>query len=452
MPNFPSARSVDLLMRETGAATVRIVTPPETTFAVVVTAHRPYVPFLLDVLVAWFMENPGGELILALDGVEASEFPDPSAFWTVIRGNWGHPADARNAALDHVTAEWVHFWDADNEVPRDIGASARAALSGVAHEAGYLGPWCTPGADARDAWGIDTNGLWRTRAVRMAGGWPRTWLEDWALGVRVQGIGFRAERWASGAVRRDHPGQRGKTRGKHEAVWSARVLSVITLQRTVSGFRKWVEAWARQRKPSPDNLRLIIGCEGADVEMEARLATFATLGAASVTIWNTGSTAVSFGSVPEPVRHSRVSGLFLRAAQYISRESSIVLTWEDDVFPDRDDAIEALSLALPVESGIGAVASAYPGRQNTKFAVASRRADRWEGVWRMDELPDHPIDVGTVGAGFTLWRASVLETISGAVQRPEVPLGWDACASAEVHRSGRRVLLHGGVKCAHGAY
>jgi hypothetical protein len=453
MPAMPSEKEVALLLKETGAEALQIIEPAQArSFAVIVTAHPDYVGYLPEVLDAWERENPDGERILVLDCVDEKGFPDRPG-WTVIRGDWFHPSGPRNAGLEAVTLEWVHYWDADNIVPHGLGDRARSVISVAEAGVGYLGPWCTTAQDHRDGWGIDTNGLWRVKAVRMAGGWPSTWFEDWNLGVRLQAVGFRAQKWDSGVERRDHPGQRSKLLdGNHERVWDSRIMTVITLQRTVDGFQKWLEAWERQRKPFPENLRLIIGCEGDDVEKEARLATVATLRAGAVTVWNTGSLPVQFGAVPEAVRHSRVSGLFLRAAGFVGSDSGVVLTWEDDVFPERRDALWALSEALHVGSKIGAVGGAYPGRQNPKIVVASRHSDRWEGPWNMDELEGRPFDVGSVGAGFTLWRASVFEQISGAVQRPEIPLGWDACASGTVHRLGFRVLLHGGVRCEHGAY
>jgi hypothetical protein len=422
---------------------------------VVVTSHEPYLRFLPEVFEGWAREAPGGRLILVLDSVIFDDALEVPPGWLVVRGEWGHPSGAREAGLAECVSAWVIFHDADNEVPAGYRAAIGEALAGAAPVDGYFGPAIAEGnPGARDSWGCDTNGLWRVDAIRLAGGWPVTWLEDWSLGARLESIGFELRPWRSGLVRRSHGEQRGASRPILDRLWSARVLTVVTLQRSEAGFDRWADAF--KAADLPDRVRLVIVCDHCPTYWAAvRRAGMFSPFVEAITVVDSRSIAgpVTFRQSPEPVRHGRVSGLFCRAVPYVQPDSHYVLTWEDDVFPEDQGAVRALCDAMRVDSKVGAIAGAYPGRNNPRLACASLSSQRWEGIYKMAELPAVPFVVGSVGAGFTLWRGSLWPLLgTGPEQKPQIPLGWDACSSRMVNELGFQVLLHGGVVCAHGAY
>lgn len=414
---------------------------------IVVTAHGPYLRYLPAVLAGWNREDPGGRKILVLDCPCPFEVPPG---WELIRGNWGHPSGARNAALDRCVSTWVHFWDADNEVPVGIRERIRSILGHTpAPWLGYFGPWVSPnGADREESYGVDTNGMWRVEAIRLALGWPMTYLEDYALGLAIQARGFGLVRWDSGTIRRTHAEQRGASVPELDRTWTARRLAIVTLQRDEA---RWEDWWAALHGQAlPPNVDLIVCAESPDLAKRVRKAEFPQE-IRSITVIEAPGAVREFGLDSEAVRHARVSGLYLHAAARIDRAVPLVLTWEDDVMPSRRDAVRMLSDAMPIGRKVGAVAGAYPGRQNGKFAVASSSADRWDGVpW--SSLERTPMDVASVGAGFTLWSArAFLHAAWGPKQRPSAPEGFDWCASAVVRELGYSIRLHGGVLCAHQA-
>lgn len=450
----------DHLMRETGTVTCEVrelfEERPEPV-DVVVTCHPAYLRFLPPVLAAWEAEQldfPTSCLVLALDGVPEEAFPDPPG-WTVVRGTWGHPGPARQASLVHCRSAWIHYWDADNEVPAGIGPAMRKAAGTAGREIGYLGPAIVEGReDQRDHWGADTNGLWRVSAIRQAGGWPEvSTVEDWALAVRIQALGYRLSPWENRARRRMHGANRSRDLSTGENMWRARPVAVVSLHRTEEMFLTWLATVQAHELPAPDLLHLVLLSDGGPSLKSLMARELADFPCASLVILGTDGrqlpAAPHHDTVARVARHDRVSGLYLRTMRHVPPECPVVLTWEDDVIPHRPDGLRLLSDQIRPNHSVGAAAGCYEERYAPGKCCMSLNADRWSGSLPMHRLGDHPQPVGMVPAGFTLWAASVVTGVFGPRQHGRRRLGWDASSSLAVTGACRSIVLHGGVRCDH---
>ena len=148
--------------------------------------------------------------------------------------------------------------------------------------------------------------------------------------------------------------------------------------------------------------------------------------------------------------HHQVGRLYSHAIA--ATPDPVVLTWEDDVFPESPQALRALSDRMQPKQRVAAVSGAYRCRENAEAAVASLDAQQWKTMPLFSWLGSHVKQVGMVGGGFTLWSRAALEQcpVLGAHTLPDgVKLGWDGFVCRRLNNAGWKLLLHGGVRCDH---
>lgn len=419
--------------------------------ALVVIVHQPYVKFLADCLPVWAAQAGDCGLFVVADGCQGLSVGDE---WSVIRGTFGYPAKSRNAALEALADnyDWIFFWDADDIPPRDAVNRIARALASANELDAVFAPGFPAGADLREKWALSSNGLWRVSAMKFAGGWPETWLEDWHLGSRLLRFGFRIRPLPGGTMtRRRHLEQRSR-QDAGIRLWSARRVGIITLLRggwnreaRREMFYRWLDAVKDLETPNQTGLTVLI--EGGDFnssqfihdELSPLFQRVTILEAEPPEKWQKLPRGEDeHGSGLQAV-HARIGRNYARALEATPEE--LVLTWEDDVFPKMPGALKRISGLLNPSEGIAAVGAAYPSRYNSKIAVCSRDANRWVNSPKLEDVTE-PLDVGMIGAGFTLWNRAALEKVPPLGASPSLArLGWDGYLGQRMKAAGYRLIL-----------
>lgn len=417
--------------------------------SLVVTAHEPYLRFLPDLLALWDAHEP--QPVAKFLVLDHCDYQAPEG-WTVIRGSYGHPALARNAALDQVATPWVYFWDADNTPPRGLLSWARRAAEEASPTTGliYSGP-DRANLDPREAFWIDTNSLWRTAAVRHVGGWPHTWLEDWHLGNKLRAAGWEIAPLGLAVERHMHPEQRSKTERLPAKIWTARPIGIVTLFRGDTDLlRRWECTLAVLDLPPQCGLTVVD--DGGTAAFSRKLK------AALRRVEHRFQRLTILSGDPAPKTrefhplHARVGRMYSRAVS-CSPEPAI-LFWEDDTFPETGSALRDLAAflgpAYPPRR-IAAIGAAYRSRHHPRSWTASYKADRWSGI-PTKALPPMPVRVGALGGGFTLFSRAALEqcpVLGPSIDAAGKNLGWDGWLCARFALAKWKVMLHAGVRCEH---
>ena len=429
--------------------------------AVVVTTHQAYLHFLPECLSAWDAQKPDRK-VLVLDDCDY-EAPEG---WQVIRGRWRHPNPARNAGVDECAGtSWIIHWDADNVPPKGFFDQARREVAHVVDEVGVIYPEVQlhgggkrPVAnlpvtepDPREDFFIDTASVWRRDAILHAGGWSSRGdkLDDWHLACRLHDCGWKLRPMNASVTVREHEQRRTHGVSLQEAVWQVRAMGIVVL---FAGRGELLDRFFEVlgALELPRHVGLTVVDDSGDEAFHARLQD------------GLGDAASRFRRIAvlrsEPDNrsknyegvHAHVGRLYSEAIA--SSPEQVLLTWEDDVFPDRPDAVRLLSDQMLPKAGVAAVSGAYRSRQGGDLVVASREALRWVNMPTFDWLGDEVKPIGMVGGGFTLWSRAALEQcpIFGGVALPEGHrLGWDGDVCRRLQRAGWNIRLHGGVQCDH---
>jgi hypothetical protein len=314
-----------------------------------------------------------------------------------------------------------------------------------------------------EEWVLDTASCWRVEAVKHAGGWPMgeqdCAADDWALCLRLHAAGWRVRALPEVTVlcSRHELGHRHAETVERtaEALWRARPMTVVVL---LAGRRHLVPKFLAVLRAMelPPVVSLVVSIRREDADLEAvimagvgehrfrRITLLRASGeeclepAGKLTGW------AEFGRV-----HRLVGRLYAEAVD--CTQDPVVLMWEDDVFPERANAVRLLSDELRPRRVLAAVAGVYPSRSNPETAVASFDAKLWQRMPKLASLPRAPVRVGMVAAGLTLWSREALRQCP-----PRAPdlregrrLGWDGDICRRLGEKGWGFILHGDVRCAH---
>ena len=434
--------------------------------AIVVTCHEPYLRFLPDCLESIDGQAPPETIkVLALDDCPG-EADAALRGWQVVRGNWRSPAAARNACLPLLPeGGWVVFWDADNLMPERYLATGLEAVIAASDDTGILYPLVRNGNSLRfmgdDVAGdprlgphIDTCSFWRLRAIRHAGDWRKglNRLDDYELGNRILRAGWKHAKLNTIVDQREHPLRRSHGADYHDALWEVRSLGIVVLLRGEGKLLpRWIEVASEIKLPPRAGLTVVDDSGTVTFGRKVR----AMINRLSdrfqrVTLMTKGDSKPRNPSFSEI--HDRVGHLYSRALP--ATPEDLILTWEDDVFPNQPDAIRELAWHLPPQRQRAAIGAVYESRANPGFAVAARGPKGWSGPFRLDRLPKRPFTVGMIGGGFTLWLKPVLDQhpVLGSWEVPELgehQLGWDGFLCRRLNAAGWHVALHGGIRCDH---
>lgn len=147
-------------------------------------------------------------------------------------------------------------------------------------------------------------------------------------------------------------------------------------------------------------------------------------------------------------KHQHVANLYNRILPKL--DTPLVLTAEDDNLPPVGAYVRAANL-LATYNNCGALCALYRSRMNPENACAAWAAERWYLVPKYAMVPQIPLYVGFVGAGFTLYRVAALRAGSpfhaGFVGKSFH--GWDANLCLQMRRRGWDIILHGAIKVGH---
>ena len=443
---------------------------------VVVVCHAPYASYLEFILPAWEAEHKQarGARILVLDEAAGEMQLSPKLIqkWVVLRGRWGHPSPARNAALPFCHTDWIMYWDGDNQVPEGAGLVIRDTVLTADPAVGYYGfairrqknsTVAHPGSDHYGFWcGVDTNSLWRKTAVVLSGGWQQTELEDVDLGMRMQASGWRFGRLPLKIRRRMHPEQRDRQLSREEQRWRARTLAVVTLQRTRAMFDVWSQSFQAQQFPPAHLCSLIVGCDPA--EGQGDLADYVASRLPELTRGWWSATIVRFAhdspAICEDIsaralniKYGRSTANMLDCLEAVPKATQLLLTWDDDTIPDSHEALRKLSDELALRGDrVAVVGGWYECRVHRGKCVLSSDPERWVADISVEQAKSFsgPYKVGMIGNGFSLWRWPVLRD-ADACERPPVShsVGWDMGACLRINKMGQKVLVHMDVFCKH---
>ena len=423
--------------------------------AVVVTCHAPYLHYLPALLAAWDQQG-AIERVLCLDECDYTAPPG----WRVLRGSWGHPGAARNAALRIISAAWVLYWDADNTPsPRYL---ERAQIV-TADAAEHMGAFCPAVVwdgrviasgrvgDLRDSFRVDTASVWRRQALLHAGGWDTqpTTLEDWELAKRLTSLGWAIDPLGATLNVQDHGDRRSHSLSTDEALWPLRSVGIITL---FAGRWTLLQRWVRMilSLDLPPRCGLTVVDDSSDHVFRAELSRAVKTVSPRferVTVLTSpdAEQVTGFSAI-----HQRVGRLYSRAIA--ATPEDLILTIEDDVFPHRDDALRTLAASILPGQRKAAVAGAYADRENDQVAVAALNLKEWERMPLFSWLGTRLVRVGMVGFGFTLWNRPALEAcpVLGQFTLPNGHrLGFDGFVCRRLNAAGWEFLLDGNVPCDH---
>lgn len=152
----------------------------------------------------------------------------------------------------------------------------------------------------------------------------------------------------------------------------------------------------------------------------------------------------------ELYRHQRVAALYTLA--FLHSPADRYLTIEDDVIPEATALRRLLETGFPRAGDLpGALSAVYASAYQPNVAAVSMDPEQWARMPLLENISPRTIDVGMVGAGFTLF--------DGPAMRAILPLrasmvggrlvGWDSYASLGIRAQGLPIRLAGSVRCEH---
>lgn len=445
-------------------------TPP--TFAVVVTAHAPYLRYLEACLDSVDAQTHLPECrAVVLDGCDPPAWLRRREGWRVIRGAWGNPNPARNAGIAATKSSWLVVVDGDNWLdPQYLRscyqtistATGRAAIvySDIQlvdgqgrHVARHVSPERFDYWDLRLANYISTSSAMRRAAVEEAGGWAETTCyDDWGLALRMTANGWTAVRQPVPILARE--GADGHRRDRLHAdmpfKWTQRSYAIVTL---LAGrddcLSDWL-AWLNYAE-LPERTALYVLDNSRDERFREEV-----IRALGNPYLRNRLTHIDYQvcnlqcpDLDKPFsRAIHVPRLYNRILPRVSED--MLVTLEDDVIPPLW-ALKALVRDVPAKSMVGAMAAAYLSRRGAGRIVAAFGPDYiYRRVFRRD-LVDGVMKVGCIGGGLTVWHnALVRRSLPFRFEfRNGIPTGWDTILCADMRDAGHVVRLHGGVWCEH---
>ena len=449
--------------------------------AIIVTCHQPYLRWLPAALELIDRQQPQpAERVVVFDG--CAPIPVPGDQWRYVRGEWGHPAGARNAGLAATSAPWAVFWDADNAMPPGYLAALRRAIATAPPNVGIIYPdiqycdeqlrphtfWPQP---EWDYWSlraencIDTASAWRRAAMEIAGGWSERGggFEDYALALDITALGWRAQKLYGPAIlMRVHA--RSRLQEQRDAgrvltdLWRSRSLAIVSL---LAGredtFERWVAFLLTAELPPHTSLYVMENSGRPDFSRRAFDACYRIATERSLVRVSFASQPASYHATPDesyftPGRHLHVARLYAATLPRVGED--LILTLEDDVEPPPDAARRlGEAIGYRTRGNVGAIGAAYamPYNENEVCAGAGDRATNgWGGRIGWDQLGPEEVDVASIGGGCTVWANWALQGEPLRItQDRRFWLGWDGTLCHALRQKGYRLRLHGGVRCEH---
>lgn len=442
--------------------------------AVVITAHAPYLQYVAAAVAGWEAQGHFlSEKVLVLDACEPTTAVDLPAGWRLVRTAWANANAARNTAVAGIAAEWIIHWDADNVPPANYALCAARAVAKAGRRVGVLAPLVKTdahervlneavlhGADARTHFVVDTASVWRRQAMLHAGAWDilSTRYDDWTLAKNMVACGWTIQALPEVViVQHEHEQRMSHTNSAAMSLWRTRRVGIVAL---LSGrmdvTQKWIHALKTLELPPRVGLTVMV----PETRPGLRRLLWDGLAERLESFERVTFTVASERRVLSLVEkhkafrnlHRVVGGLYARDIEATPEE--VILTWEDDVFPEKKDALAVLLEGLHPNNNVAAVAGAYPSRHNAELVCAGFTKGSWAGVPKWADLPNERVEVGNLAGGFTVWQRAALEACP--ILGPEMAdngtqMGWDGAVCRALLEDKWRLMLDGRVRCAHEA-
>ena len=436
--------------------------------AVVITCHTPYLKWLPDVIASIDRQRPeAAESVVVFDGCDALPLDDSR--WRSIRGTWGDPSPARNAALAAIAAPWIVFWDADNVMPDGYLAGMQQAIDAAPPDCAIIYPdfqyfdeqWAPVGSWTMPEWDywelraqnyINTSSAWRRAALEIVGGWADSGVEDYVLALDITARGWQARRLsAPPTAQRMHGSSRSVAGARDGTVltdlWRARSMAILLqLDGQQRNLQWWEDYLLNTELPPRTALYLVDMCgspafrEGV-LDMGRRVAD-----ARELTHLDYVAAMPPDRSVPAGAEghKQRIAALYASLLPRVAED--MVLTLDASLAPPLDaPALLGEQIAFPGLGRIGAVAAAYPLIENQNYVCAGVDDEAGTGMsWK--ELPDEPFEVAWAGAGCTIWANWALRGSPIGIA-PYSERGWDTAQCNQLRHKGYQIKVHGGVRC-----
>lgn len=437
--------------------------PPR--IAVGVVCHQQYIPSLPACLTALDVQTTAfNQKFLALDGCELSrqqEYDLRARGWQIRIGQWKSPNPGRQWALGMTDCEWIMFVDADDVHDPSYLAGALSFTGDPRVGIVYADRARTDGTAIQtpavfDYWRlrlrnyIDTSSLWRTDALREAGGWKDTQrYDDWDCALRVTALGWSGAKntvRSNCTVHPDHSNRNARYKDFFHK-WN-RTYGVVSL---LAGRRGPWEDWKRialnESFPPRTHWYLLDNSKDPVFGREVRELA-AKLEEKGYTATVIADTRTMKGEKKED-KHRHVATLYNRVLPAVMED--LVLFWEDDVLPFTKEPIRTL-----VEHWdcwlAGGICALYESRDVKGRACVSMGREYWHDMPSMESVRGRMlIDVGHLPGGLALYNnALVQEALPFWVQFPGGRTqGWDTQLSRTSRAAGQRLDLDGFVECEH---
>ena len=454
----PDGKPVSVRRTQAGRVVeLQPVVPPPITVAV--QCHGAYLPYLPACLAAIDAQTcqPTARL-LVLDRCDPPAWLPPN--WTVIRRADGSPNPGRNAALDACQTEWIWFMDADDCAhPRYLAGAARCMGSrdvGIVHaDLRYSDGRLHATPHGTDYWGlrlanyVSTESVWRTAALREAGGWrPTERWDDWTCALAVTRNGWHTARNDVPILVTVHPGEHrnaNTTDLPHKWLRSYGIVCLLAGRRDV--WPDWRSAVLGQAVPPSTHWYLVDN--SCSPEFGAGVLSLACELIARGEAVSIVQDSRTFERVDHYSSHRHVASLYNRVLPMVSEDACAF--WEDDNLPREPDAFRRLVDHWD-HNRVGGICALYETRNVPGHACAALAHDYWHNVPTLASCRGHITHgVGYLPGGFAIYNnALVRASLPYCVDFPGGKArGWDGRLSEAVRAARYRLDLDGLVECEH---
>lgn len=410
-----------------------------------IVSHEAYLQHLNLILKIWDSFAPNHwRRIISLDGCsfDNSDFLN----WEVIENEFeGSPQKARNAALDKLTRGYVVFWDADNVPTKEYVDSIIEVSKENSETFSWYPSMDLPyePTDLRFCNYIDTASVIRVEMLKSIGGWRKVpCLQDWDLNLRAQAHGFISKPLNSKFVYCKHSESISSSYDPREELpWIKSVGIICPMRGDLTLSSKWIESLKKQK------FSQTVGITIVDKSGNPHFGSWLKRELNSLDFYR-----VSYLK-DEPVKsqdfetiHNSVGKSYALALS--STPENLILTWEDDVFPESEECVSELIQNIFPLSKFYVVGASVPTREDSSKLIASWNKEFWEG--HIDNNITSTTEVGMVGGGMTLWNRRVLEEFGFQGMRylsEGYPLGWDGWLCRRINSKYRIGIAP--IKCIH---
>ena len=403
------------------------------------------------------------EKILVLDGCDLPKSMTPlRKGWQLVRREDGTPNPGRNAALELTKGTWIWYVDGDDvHNPGYLQGAVpvmRDRRVGIVHaNLRYSNKKTRATPAVTDYWGlrlrnyVSTSSVWRTAALKEAGGWQKTdRFDDWTCALNVTGCGWHTVRNKVPIEVTLHKASdhRNRTEKDMSHKWARSHAVVSLLAGRTSCWELWSKTMLTMNYPEKTHFYFLDNSKDKDylVKVQDLAKALMDLGH-RVTVMQTD---LAFKQIDRYSRSVHVANLYNMLCQQITEDT--VLFWEDDNVPIGLAAMHGLVDHWRFQK-VGGICALYESRNNRPgTACAARSTEFWDGGIPLTEVKGRIMEgLGFLPGGFAIYHnAFVQQAMPFHVDYPKGKAdGWDGKLSRTIREAGFSLDLDGTVGCDH---